>query len=87
VREVPVARRNGAAGLFPDFGQVQFPFTQQHLADALCMSLVHTNKTLRRLTASKAVRWKNRTFEILDRDALTTLAGYQMSDRQPHPFI
>jgi CRP-like cAMP-binding protein len=67
--------------------KVQFPFTQQHLADALGMSLVHTNKTLRRLTASKAVRWKNRTFEILDRDALTAMAGYQMSDRQPRPFI
>jgi CRP/FNR family transcriptional regulator, anaerobic regulatory protein len=66
---------------------VQFPFTQQHLADALGMSLVHTNKTLKRLTASKAVRWKNRTFKILDRDALTTLAGYQMNDRQPRPFI
>jgi CRP/FNR family transcriptional regulator, anaerobic regulatory protein len=67
--------------------KVQFPFTQQHLADALGMSLVHTNKTLRRLAASKAMRWKNRTFEILDRDALTALAGYQMSDRQPRPFI
>src|SRR5215475_983925 len=50
---------------------IQFPFTQQHLADALGMSLVHTNKTLKRLTATHAVRWRNRTFEILDRDALT----------------
>ena len=73
-------------GLIAD-NKVQFPFTQQHLADALGMSLVHTNKTLRRLTASKAVRWKNRTFEVLDRDALTSLAGYQMTDRQPRPFI
>ena len=43
--------------------KVQFPFTQQHLADALGMSLVHTNKTLQKLMASKATRWKNRTFE------------------------
>ena len=62
---------------------VQFPFTQQHLADVLGMSLVHTNKTLRRLTATKAVRWNSRTFEILDRDALTTLAGYQINERPP----
>jgi CRP-like cAMP-binding protein len=40
--------------------KVQFPFTQQHLADALGMSLVHTNKTLKRLLASKAARWRNR---------------------------
>jgi CRP/FNR family transcriptional regulator, anaerobic regulatory protein len=54
---------------------------------SLRQALVHTNKTLRRLTASKAVCWKNGTFEILDRDALTSLAGYQMADRQPRPFI
>jgi CRP-like cAMP-binding protein len=66
---------------------IQFPFTQQHLADALGMSLVHTNKTLKRLTATHAVRWRNRTFEILDREALTRIAGYQMVDRHPRPFI
>jgi CRP-like cAMP-binding protein len=66
---------------------IQFPFTQQHLADALGMSLVHTNKTLRRLTASKAVRWKNRRFEILDRDALTGIAGQEMIERSPRPFL
>jgi len=67
--------------------KVDFPFTQQHLADALGMSLVHTNKTLQRLIASKAVRWKNRTFEVLDRDALIAVAGYQMNDPRPRPFI
>src|SRR5207244_7895525 len=67
--------------------KVQFPFTQQHLADALGMSLVHTNKTLQRLLASKAARWKNRTFEVLDREALTAIAGYQMTDLQPRPFM
>jgi CRP-like cAMP-binding protein len=67
--------------------KVEFPFTQQHLADALGLSLVHTNKTLRRLLASKAVRWKNRIFEVIDRDALVALAGYQMHDPQPRPFI
>src|SRR4029077_11689711 len=55
----------------------QYPLSHQHLADALGMSLVHTNKTLRRLLASKAVRWKNRIFEMIDRDALVAIAGYQ----------
>src|ERR1041385_2147344 len=32
---------------------IQFPFTQQHLADTLGMSLVHTNKTLKLLVASE----------------------------------
>ena len=67
---------------------IQFPFTQQHVADTLGMSLVHTNKTLKRLTATKAVRWKDKTFEILDREALTEIAGYEQP-RQKHrrPFI
>src|SRR5690606_23305148 len=32
-----------------DGGSVPFPLNQQHIADALGLSLVHTNKTLRRL--------------------------------------
>jgi CRP-like cAMP-binding protein len=66
---------------------IQFPFTQQHVADALGMSLVHTNKTLKRLTASNAVRWKDRVFEMLDRPALTRIAGDDMAQRKARPFI
>jgi CRP-like cAMP-binding protein len=40
-----------AAALQPDGDRVgvPFPLTQQHIADALGLSLVHTNKTLRKL--------------------------------------
>jgi CRP-like cAMP-binding protein len=67
--------------------KVQFPFTQQHLADALGMSLVHTNKTLKRLLDRKIVRWRDRTFEILDRDELERAAMFKFDDKQPRPFI
>ena len=67
---------------------IQFPFTQQHVADTLGMSLVHTNKTLKRLTATKAVRWKERRFELLDRVALSEIAGYEKPEpRARRPFI
>jgi CRP-like cAMP-binding protein len=67
---------------------IQFPFTQQHVADTLGMSLVHTNKTLKRLMATKAVRWKDRQFEILDRESLAEIAGYEHSaPRTRRPFI
>jgi len=67
---------------------IQIPFTQQHVADMLGMSLVHTNKTLRRLTATKAIRWKERRFELLDRDALAKLATYEpLPQRARRPFI
>lgn len=68
-------------------GTIQFPFTQQHLADTLGMSLVHTNKTLKRLMASKAIRWKDRVFEMVDRAALAQIAGDDVSPRQGRPFI
>src|SRR5499433_3020288 len=68
-------------------GLIQFPFTQQHLADTLGMSLVHTNKTLKRLFISKAVRWKDRVFEMIDRSALATIAGSDPAKARPRPFI
>ncbi len=66
---------------------VQFPFTQQHLADSLGMSLVHTNRTVQRLLATKIVRWNNRVFEVVDRDELAVLAGDEAQPRVPRPFI
>ena len=73
-------------GLTKD-NSIQFPFTQQHLADTLGMSLVHTNKTLKRLFASNAVRWKDRVFEILDRVALERIAGDGGEQKKSRPFI
>jgi CRP-like cAMP-binding protein len=68
-------------------GTIQFPFTQQHLADTLGMSLVHTNKTLKRLFVSKAVRWKDRIFEMVDRAALAGIAGSDVVPHRRRPFI
>jgi hypothetical protein len=49
--------------------------------------LVHTNKTLKRLFFSKAVRWKDRVFEIVDRAALVNIAGSDAPHHRPRPFI
>jgi hypothetical protein len=51
------------------------------------MSLVHTNKTLKRLFTSKAVRWKDRVFEMVDRTALAAMAGSDVGKARPRPFI
>lgn len=74
------------AGLVKD-ASIQFPFTQQHVADTLGMSLVHTNKTLKRLFLTKAVRWRDRMFEVLDRASLTRIAGTSLDQHVPRPFI
>jgi CRP-like cAMP-binding protein len=64
-----------------------FPFTQQHIADTLGLSLVHTNKTLKRLSAMQVVRWQDRRFEIIDKDKLISIAGWEPSPEPVRPFI
>jgi CRP-like cAMP-binding protein len=66
---------------------IQLPLTQQHVADTLGMSLVHTNKTLKRLADSKAVRWKGKVFDILDREVLAEIAGYEGVEDACRPLI
>jgi len=66
---------------------VELPLTQQHFADTLGMSLVHMNKTLKRLAALKSFRWKGRLLEILDREALARTAGYDVSEKYARPFL
>jgi CRP/FNR family transcriptional regulator, anaerobic regulatory protein len=84
---ITLFERAEEVGLTKD-NTIQFPFTQQHIADTLGMSLVHTNKSLRRLTATNTVRWKDRVFEILDREALARLASYEKPvQRAKRPFI
>jgi CRP/FNR family transcriptional regulator, anaerobic regulatory protein len=56
--------------------KVEFPFTQQHLADALGFSIVHTNKTLKRLRATGTFKWTGTQFEVIDEDKLIELAGH-----------
>ena len=76
------ARATGAAG-----GRRVIPITQQHIADTLGLSLVHTNKTLRKLADRKLMRWQDRGCEILDADGLLALSGWEGLKREPRPFI
>jgi CRP-like cAMP-binding protein len=70
-----------------DEGNVVFPFTQQHLADCLGLSLVHTNKTLRKLSDRNLIGWKDQRFVIHDREKLTAMAKYEYPNSAPRPFI
>ena len=67
--------------------KVDFPFTQQHLADALGLSLVHTNKTLQALISRKLFRWKGGTFELLDEQKLAEAAKMEAAGPQFRPLI
>lgn len=68
-------RRAERVGMIQD-GGVPFPFNQQHIADALGLSLVHTNKTLRRLQSLGLHRIENGRLHILKPQALQALGDY-----------
>jgi len=55
---------------------VNLPITQQHLADTIGMSIVHTNKTLKRLYDRKLITWKSQRLEILDLEGMKALADW-----------
>lgn len=61
--------------------------TQQHVADTLGLSLVHTNRTLRGLVAMGLIDWSEGGFVVLARDRLISLARWKGADRGPRPFI
>ena len=73
-------RRMERLGLAGD-GWTAFPINQQHIADALGLSLVHTNKTLRRLSALGLHELKNGRLRMLNTRALARIAEYY--DRPP----
>ncbi len=63
------------------------PLTQYHVADTLGLSLVHTNKTLRRLVKLSLLNWLDRGFEVLDEQGLRKIAAWQVVTEKNRPFI
>ncbi|MDX8518646.1 Crp/Fnr family transcriptional regulator [Mesorhizobium dulcispinae] len=77
------ARGAGLDGKRP----VQIPITQQHIADTLGLSLVHTNKTIRKLIDRKLIAWRDGGCEIIDQDGLKDLAGWDGLGEERRPLI
>jgi CRP-like cAMP-binding protein len=66
---------------------VTLPITQIHVADTLGLSIVHTNKTLRKLADRKLIRWADRSCQVLDVDGLQEIAGWVPDDTIRRPLI
>lgn len=64
-------------------GGVDFPLTQQHIADGLGLSLVHTNKTLRKLEQRGLHRIADGRLYLRDVKALARLADLYGDGRPP----
>lgn len=79
-------QRAAATNLFK--GQrVSLPITQQHIADTLGLSTVHTNRTLKKLSDRKLIRWAERGCDILDDAGLAETAGWAGYREVKRPFI
>jgi CRP/FNR family transcriptional regulator, anaerobic regulatory protein len=78
--------RAGDVGLVTD-NRVRFPFTQEHLADALGLSLVHTNKTLKRLAKRGLVQWDHGWCMVPDIAALADLAKFDLHLPRKRPLL
>lgn len=79
-----------AAALQSDGGAngVPFPLTQQHVADGLGLSLVHTNKTLRALERRGLHRIADGRLHLRDVKALARLADLYGDGRPaPRPLV
>jgi CRP-like cAMP-binding protein len=63
------------------------PITQQHVADTLGLSIVHTNKTLRKLAERGLIRWHDRACEVLDERGLLEVAVWPGLSAGPRPLI
>jgi CRP/FNR family transcriptional regulator, anaerobic regulatory protein len=82
-----VMRRARSLGLTETPTRLRLPFTQQHVADALGLSLVHTNKTLRKLAARGIVSWKDGVLDLADEAALARLAQFDEGKNVLRPLI
>ena len=63
------------------------PYRQQDLADAIGLSLVHTNKTLRSLRERQIVAWQEGALTIYDADRLQDIAQYDGPAGRRRPLI
>lgn len=68
-----IFRRGQSVGLVHG-NSMKLPFRQQDLADALGLSLVHTNKTLTKLREGQYATWSEGMLSVNDLDALAEVA-------------
>ncbi|MGE0045081.1 MAG: Crp/Fnr family transcriptional regulator [Hyphomonadaceae bacterium] len=71
-----LCKRADSVGLTNSGGTLEFPLTQQHIADALGLSLVHTNKSMRKLEKMGLYEIRGRSLKMTNGHALKNLAHY-----------
>ncbi len=70
-----------------DNGSIAFPLTQSHIADALGLSLIHTNRSLRKLHLAGLHHIEGGRLTILNPKALERLSEYYDQPTRQVPLI
>jgi len=83
---VTLYKRAEALGLVAE-GTFAFPVTQRHIADALGLSLVHTNKTLAQLRRMGMFTRTNGSLTLTNPRVLERIAQYFDEEIAPRPLI
>ncbi|GHA17919.1 Crp/Fnr family transcriptional regulator [Devosia pacifica] len=73
--------------IYPSNSTNYIPITQTHVADTLGLSIVHTNKTIKRLMERGAIRWLGGACEVLDAEKLSKIAGWHGLDERVRPLL
>jgi CRP/FNR family transcriptional regulator len=84
---VHLYKRAASVGLKGPDGAVPLPITQQHMADALGLSLVHTNKTLRRLLRTDICELRDGRLRLRNLGVIERLADYNELPLKGRPLI
>ena len=83
---VKVFQRGQALGMVSR-GEMEFPFSQRDLADAMGLSLVHTNKTLGKLKDRQLASWSDGVLRINDLEALAEVGVMSLDRPKPRPLM
>ena len=74
-------------GLTEADGTLSAPITQQHLADALGLSLVHTNRTIKTMVGDGLLRWRAGRLQLRDEDRLRAIGQMEATAPAALPLI
>jgi len=83
---IKIFQRGDALGMVTN-NQMELPYTQRDMADALGLSLVHTNKTLSKLKDRQLASWSDRMLQINDLQSLADIAIMTLEKPAKRPFL
>ncbi len=83
---VRVYLRQNLAG-FGKEGEMRFPFKQKDVADALGLSLVHTNKTISILKSRQLLGWSGDEVQIYDLPEMASIGLTSLTSPKTRPIL